>query len=156
MSSRAARTRLWSMRILLLFATVALTFHSQAQAKEAAKPAPPPPPCAAKVKGKISAIEKKTAEYAKKVAAFKAKHKDLAPSAGRMPASFCGDSKNGSVKAAHLAKEGIPLAEELESIELTNAACADTARAARMKVDELFMGLNSSYIQTCTSPYLPD
>ncbi len=151
MSLSPPRTRLVDMRIISLFTIAVFSFATPAKDKK--PPAPPaPPPCAAKVKSKISQIEKKTADYAKKVAAYKAKHKDLQPSGGRMPASFCGDSKNGMTKAALLAKEGIPLAEELEVIEGANSACAGVARAARLKIDELFMGLNTSYIQTCTAP----
>ncbi len=141
------------MRILSLI-TVGIVLSLPSHAKDKPPPAPPaPPPCASKVKSKISQIEKKTVSYAKKVAAYQAKHKNLAPSGGRMPASFCGDRKQGMTQAALLAKEGIPLAEELEVIETANSACAGIARAARLKVDELFMGLNSSYIQTCISPY---
>lgn len=139
----------------IIFILAGFALSLQAQAKNAAKaPAahPAPPPCGGKLKSKIAKIEKKTASYAKKVAAFKAKHKSLTPKEGRMPAAFCGDKKQGMPKAAGLAKEGIPLAEELEKIETTQASCADMARAARLKVDELFMGLNSSYIQTCNSP----
>lgn len=138
----------------IIFLSAGLLLSLSAHAKNAAKAtaAPPAPPsCTGKLKSKIAQIEKKTASYAKKVAAYKAKHKDLSPNEGRMPASFCGDKKQGVIKAAKLAKEGIPLAEELEKIETTHAACAGLARTARLKVDELYMGLNSSFIQTCNS-----
>lgn len=112
---------------------------------------PAPATCPVKTKSKISAVEKKSLGFAKKVEGFHAKHKAVAPVGGRMPASFC---KDGTGKAAQLAREGFPLTDELESIESSHAAseCATLARSARMKIDKLFMDLNSAYIQPCMAP----
>lgn len=127
---------------------ILIWLSSQAYAKEAPRPtsAPPPaPPCAAKLKDRVAKLEKQARDYGKKVAKFKAQHDD------RVPASFCSSGRKGGVKSAiALAKEGIPLAEQLESIEIAHSSCAALARGPRLQVEELFMGLNSSYIQSCS------
>lgn len=131
----------------------ALVSASTATATE--KPASPPP-CAAKTKSKIANIERKGAEFAKKVASYKAKHKQVKANEGRMPASFCADEKNGMIKAAKLAQEGFPLTDDLESIERNpNTECANLAKSARIKIDDIFMDINKSFIQTCASPFSP-
>lgn len=134
------------MRLFIIVPTVLVLSAAYVHA-DPKKPGPaavkPPKVCGPKTTAKIKGLEKKTAGYAKKVTAFKGKHKE-----GRAPAAFCGEEKNVK-KAATLAREGFPISEELEKIETSVPECADTARTARLKVEGLFMDLNSSYIQPC-------